>query len=272
MQYEPLRRQVRLGGALLLELRGAATERFGRPRPLRNIYGAGVPKAGSQWAKALFDHDLVVAATGLATYPTLVFHTGQRPRTRFPAYCFVPDLFVSYPEYCAIDKPAPYRTFYLVRDPRDMVVSWYFSMRDSHRVFGPIADVRQRLLSSSLHEGLLFGIEYLGPQLAAMKTWLGVPDPEVALFRLEDIRDDPEREVGRLLTHCNVDVGEDAFAALLRDTSRAELQKRDLERRAAGEESHYRREPSEHAKYFEPAHDKMFRDLTGDLVERLGYD
>src|SRR5207237_1835721 len=138
-QSEPWRRHVRLGGSRLLELRGAASERFGRARPLRNIYGAGVPKAGSQWAKALFDHDIVVSATGLATYPTLVFHSGQRQRTRFPAYCFVPDLFISYPEYRAIDKPTPYRTFYLVRDARDLGVSWYFSMRVPRRGVGPAA-------------------------------------------------------------------------------------------------------------------------------------
>ena len=53
----------------------------------------------------------------------------------------------------AIDKPAPYRTFYPVRDPRDMVVSWYFSMRDTHRVFGPIARANNVTVVIKPHAG-----------------------------------------------------------------------------------------------------------------------
>ena len=83
VQDERLRMPARLTGVMLLEARGAVTERIGRRRPLRNIYGASMWKAGSQWAKALFDHDIVVSATGLATYPTLVFHSVRDARVPF---------------------------------------------------------------------------------------------------------------------------------------------------------------------------------------------
>jgi hypothetical protein len=270
LQAEPVRRPARYGGAFLLEARGVATERFGHPRPLRNIYGAGIQKAGSQWAKALFDHEFVVAATGLATFPQIVFG-GRGFRNRFPAHCYVPGLYFPYPKYVEIHKQPPYRTFYIMRDPRDVVVSWYFSVRDTHPMIGPIGELREKLHALSIHDGLLLGIEFLQPQLNGMKTWIDVPEPEVGLFRLEDIRDQPEREVRRLLAHCKVELTEEALGEVLRDTSRDSLRNKDLAKRAPGSESHYRQAPSRHTAYFEDAHHEAFRALTGDLVERLGY-
>jgi hypothetical protein len=269
VQYEPLRMRARQGGVLVLEARGFMTERFGRERPLRNIYGVSMQKAGSQWAKALFEHELVVEATGLATFPQAVFD-GRGFRNRFPAHCFA-HLYLSYPEYTAIHKRAPYRTFYIARDPRDIVVSWYFSVRDTHRVFGPIAELRDRLTSLPFSEGLLFSMRELAPLLNGMRTWVDVAEPEVAFFRLEDIRDRPEPEVRRLLSHCRVELGGQALARVVQETSRDALRSKDLARRATGEESHYRREPSAHEKRFDDVHHETFRQLTGDLIERLGY-
>ena len=39
--------QARKAGVVCLEMRGLVTERFGRRRPLRNIYGVSMQKAGS---------------------------------------------------------------------------------------------------------------------------------------------------------------------------------------------------------------------------------
>jgi len=117
---------------------------------------------------------------------------------------------------------------------------------------------------------LLYSMKWLEPQLRGIGTWIGVEEPEVALFRLEDVRDRPEAEVRRLLDHCKVELTDDAFAQVLHDTSRDELRRKDLARRG-GDASHYRSTPSKHAEYFEDAHHEAFRAMTGDLVERLGY-
>jgi hypothetical protein len=114
-------------------------------------------------------------------------------------------------------------------------------------------------------------MKFLGPQLNGMKTWVDVSEAEVAFFRLEEIRDRPQTEVRRLLTHCCVELTEEAFARVLHDTSRDELRRKDLEHRG-GDASHYRKAPSRHAEYFEDAHHDAFREMTGDLLERLGYD
>ncbi len=269
IQDERIRMPARLAGAALLEIRGLATEHHGRRRPLRNVYGASMWKAGSQWAKALFDHEIVADATGLATYPQAVFN-GRGLRNRFPAHCYV-QLYLSYPDYAGLLKRPPYRAFYVARDPRDIVVSWYFSMRDTHRELGRVPDLRRELRTLSFSDGLLFSIEDLAPSLNAMSTWLAAPSEEVAFFRLEEIRDDPEAETRRLLSHCQVSLSDAQLDRVLRDTSREALRSKDLAARSMGGESHYRQEPSTHMKHFGPEHHERFRELTGDLVEQLGY-
>lgn len=269
LQAEPLRKHARSGGALLLSARGSLIERISQPGVLRNIYATTIQKAGSQWSKALFDHDLVRAATGMATFPQFRYDQDQF-RSRFPAACFVPGLYLSYQAYLAIEKPPPYRTFYIARDPRDIVVSWYFSVRDTHRLTGDISTLRQRLQSLSFHDGLLFSIERLTQPILGMGTWLQVEEPEVAFFRLEEFSSRPEVEVRRLLEHCRVKLSDTDFEQVLRQTSRQSLQKRDLEQRK-GTDSHYRVRQSGHREHFAPAHYAAFRAATGDLVERLGY-
>ena len=159
----------------------------------------------------------------------------------------------------------------MARDPRDIVVSWYFSMRDTHRELPRVRDLRRRLSSMSLADGLLFSIRELAPSLNAMTTWLEAPSPEVAFFRLEEIAKDHEGQTRRLLSHCEVHLTEDDVRRVLAETSREGLRSRDLATRPEGQESHYRRQPSNHADHFDDVHHSLFRELTGDLVERLGY-
>lgn len=268
-QHELLRERIRVGAAFLLAVRGAAIERFGGPRPLRNVYAATTQKAGSQWSKALFGHDLVRAATRMETFPQFRYDEDQF-RRRFPAGCFVPGLYLSYPAYSAIHKPRPYSTFYIARDPREIVVSWYFSVRDTHRPSGSVPSLRATLRSLSLHDGLLFSIEELAQPLLGMGTWIDVPEPEVAFFRLEDIDRKPEMTVRQLLKHCGVELAEADLRRVLSETSREALQVRDLEQRTGGE-SHYRLRRSGYRQHFTKAHYTAFRTATGDLVERLGY-
>lgn len=269
IQAERLRRPARASKALLLSARGPLMDRLSDANTLRNIYAATLQKSGSQWIKALFTHDLIRSQTRMATFPQFRYDEHQY-RRRFPARCFVPGLYLSYPAYAAIEKPPPYRTIYVARDPRDIVVSWYFSVRDTHRVMGNIPDIRKILRSLGVHDGLLFSINWLTQPLLGMGTWTKVEEQEVAFFRLEELALRPETEVLRLLAHCNILLTKLDFQRLLRETSRQRLQERDLAQRQ-GHTSHYRLRQSGHREHFAPAHYAAFRTATNDLVERLGY-
>ncbi len=270
IQWEPLRSRARHAGHVAIGVRGKVLERSDRLPPLRNIYAATTQKAGSQWTKAIFAHEIIRSTTRLAVLPQLEYADGLLPR-QFPAACFVPGLYLSYASYCEFTKPGAYRTFYISRDPRDIVVSAYYSGLESHRLMGSIMSIRKRLQGMSLHEGLMFTIQYQAPSLMNMGTWLEVNEPEVAFFRIEDLMAEPAVGLRRLLAHCEIELPPDGFERLLRETSREALREKDLRRRSPGQESHYRKTPSSHSGVLRHEHYEELRRLTGDLTERLGY-
>ena len=67
----------------------------------------------------------------------------------------------------------PIRGFHVVRDPRDVIVSAYFSHRNSHPVddLPHLAAHRQRLRSVSKEEGLFLEMEFSQQELQDMAAW-----------------------------------------------------------------------------------------------------
>jgi hypothetical protein len=54
----------------------------------------------------------------------------------FPEYTAAIRLYWDYSCFQHLPKPDNYRTFFVLRDPRDVVVSWYFSIKNTHPVNG----------------------------------------------------------------------------------------------------------------------------------------
>jgi hypothetical protein len=73
----------------------------------------------------------------------------------------------------------PFRVFHVVRDPRDLLVSAYFSHLHSHptKAWPELIPHRERLKSSSKTEGLILEVEFLDFAYNAMREWdYGRPD------------------------------------------------------------------------------------------------
>jgi hypothetical protein len=235
-----------------------------------NLYSGSCPKSGSQWIKAVLDHPLVRAQTGLLTLPQLDYY--GRPRNwRFPRGTYVPGLYLSYAAYRKIPKPADYRTVYIFRDPRDIVVSGYFSGLKTHRLMQGLEERRKALEQMTVEEGLLSALDYGQQHLRDMATWVDVSDPKVATWRLEDISADPETAVPAILTHCGVELPAADLRTVVAETSREALQRRDLSGRQPGTESHYRVERQTFRELFGPQHHEAVERVVPGLVERLGY-
>lgn len=67
----------------------------------------------------------------------------------------------------------PHRGFHVVRDPRDIVVSAYFSHKKSHHTdeWPELVDHRARLQCLSVAEGLLLELDFIRPFFEHMYTW-----------------------------------------------------------------------------------------------------
>jgi hypothetical protein len=269
IEWAPARNTIKHGAHVAARGRGRYLAARDALPGVTNIYSASCPKAGSQWTKALFDHPIIRSHTGLFTLPQ--FEYSQRPLKRFPAATFVPGLYLSYEDYCSIRKPSSYRTVYMFRDPRDIVVSGYFASFGAHPDMLGLAERREVLESMSVEEGLLYSLAESAHHFRDMATWVDVTDEHVGTWRLEDVGADPERYVPEILAHCGVDLADAELERVLSETSREALQRQDLARRAPGADSHYRVQRQSFRDLFGPEHYAAVDKLVPGLIARLGY-
>lgn len=88
------------------------------------------------------------------------------------------------------------RGFHLVRDPRDIVVSAYFSHRNSHPTgaWPELVAHRDALRGCSKEEGLFLELDFRAQQFQEMRSWRDhEPAPNVRLVRMEELTADPYR-------------------------------------------------------------------------------
>jgi len=267
--WAPGRNVVKAAVRAGVQIRGKALEVTGRVPEVATIFLASSPKAGSQWAKALFDHPIVKSHTGLVTLPQLDYQV-LKP-ARFAAGTLVPGLYVGYDHYLRIPKPLPYRTIYVFRDPRELALSAYYSALKTHVLMGGLAEIRQKLQEMPFDEGLLWYTRMLDFRYKEMATWAGVEDPMVLMCKLEDIGSDPRTHVAAMLAHCKVDLSESEFEQVLADVDRETLQKKDLAARSDPSESHYRVKRETFRDVFKPEHYALIEEMAPGLVEKFGY-
>lgn len=271
VQWDPARNGIKYGVHGYASLRGRWYQRTGKVPPIANIFTASSPKGGSQWMKALFDHPVVRRHTGLLTLPQLDYQ--QTPDRVFPAATYVPGLYCSYEEYVRMPKPFPHRVVYMFRDPRDLLVSGYYSAVNTHRKthLQEIEDLRDRLRAMSFDDALLELIKSNEVRLLETASWASADDAAVATFRLEDVSADPRTEVPRILEHCGVSCSVDELEIVLNDVSRDSLQAKDLAQRPDGSESHYRVDRKTFRDVFQPQHYEAMDSILPGLARRMGY-
>ncbi len=251
-----------------------------------NIYHCCVYKTGSQWLRQVLDHRLVRKSSGMDCYryeDYLPNNVDPRKITErffdepFPENKILTPLFISFPCFQSIPKPANYKAFFVVRDPRDIIVSWYFSALYSHKETQNISRIRNMLESMTLEEGLLHGVRSLnraGGPFEALKSWSQAfeLDNQVALFKFEDLTGSEQRQaITKLLNHCDIEMSDRKINTVLRDLSFKRLSGR--KQGAEDAKSHYRKGISgDWVNYFTPQVEAKFMSTTGSLLEQLGYE
>jgi len=95
-----------------------------------------------------------------------------------------------------VDGLGPVRGFHLIRDPRDIVVSTYYSDLLSHPLtadWPQLTDIRNQLQQMNKDDGLLWEIEHLWGVFNALETW-DYTQPNVLEVRLESLMANPAPE------------------------------------------------------------------------------
>jgi hypothetical protein len=236
-----------------------------------NLYHFTVHKTGSQWIKSLFSDPVVYRHCGLLPYvPRLA--RGNRRSVPPPGHVSL-SAFLPYERYRSIPKPDAHRAFFVLRDPRDIVVSSYFSLRGSHAPMGDIPRVRKVLRENPVRDGLLHVIGYLADKglYRTLRSWALAPGADTfRLFRYEDLTGERQQdEVDRLMRHCGIVIPPADLAALLARYSFARMRSTPGD---SGTNSHYRSgRAGDWRNHFDDDVHRAFVAATGDLLEVLGY-
>ena len=199
--------------------------------PYGNVYHCCVHKTGSQWLRKIFSDGQTYAYSGLRPfhYQSKLKDGDQRDikdrtfQEAFPKGTIVSPLYINYERFQELPKPPKYRAVFVFRDPRDVLVSWYFSTRYSHP--GKSRDPhREKLNELSLNDGMAYGIDLLRERglFAALESWKGAEqrDPNVLFVRYEElIGPRSQAEFQRFFEHAGIRFPEAVLRELLKKYS-----------------------------------------------------
>jgi hypothetical protein len=267
----PLQREVHR-----LRHPAAHTSRF------TNVYHCTIQKAASQWVQAIladertFHYSNLFHALGEdAQAKTIVSHD-RKIKAPFPIRTIVSPLYITYESYRSIPTNGPSRAIYVMRDPRDLIVSNYFSLRYSHVPIGAILSTREHLEKLDESAGLHQMIEWyqsLGG-FAGMLSWAqaAARDPDILVIQFETLTGMHSKdEWARIFSFFDIHMPPEVLQAVLEDHS--------FEAKAGrkqGQEdksSHYRKGiAGDWKNHFNEQILPYFKEVTGDLVVRLKYE
>lgn len=198
----------------------------------------------------------------------------------------------------------PFKGFHVIRDPRDILVSSYFSDRYSHPVYrAEFEQFREQLNSVPFDEGLRLELDRRTAEFEALANW-GYHNPNVYETRYEVLTTDPTGEFTRILNFLGIPTYA-AGAAPLADRAKVTLN-RGLRRlnlgglhvraiprefldgilkqrafdklagRSKGQEdpkSHYRKGVAgDWINHLDGANKELFKERWGRLLVDLGYE
>jgi hypothetical protein len=246
-----------------------------------NLYHCTIQKAASQWVRAILADERIYRYSGLDVYkPEAQLPGGNDPRKiterafdLFPPYTIVTPLYIDYSGFARMPKLLPYRAFFVMRDPRDVLVSWYFSIKNSHPSTAEIDRIRGQLGAVSESDGLLYSLDYLNAYglFEAQRSWGAAKDANILLVRYEDlVGPEQERIYDRLLTHGDIHIPSDVLKEVLQAHSFEKLSGRARGDEDAG--SHYRKGiAGDWRHHFSDRVEARFRDVAGDLLGLWNY-
>lgn len=258
----------------LLESRDAMHLHHGLTR-----YHCCIQKTASQWFAGLFEDPEFRELSGISESkrPGINFlrkdETTRSKLGSVPTGTLVSPVYIEYQDFLANLARGPYLAVAVVRDPRDIVVSGYFSVAQSHKIINEdIASRRQDYLALGPVAGMAQQIEDGVSYYQALRSWIPArTENKVRVFRYED-----------LFGPNHVEVMEDFLRALAIFLTPADLRrlcdKHSFEAktgRQRGEEDlskHYRKGVAGDWKnHLTEEHLQRLETLCGDVLDAFGY-
>lgn len=241
--------------------------------PFQNLYHCCVQRTASQWFRLIFNDEVVYRHSGLYVIPFIERGLDSaRIEHPFPGRTIATHLYVDRNTFDAIPKAKPYQAFFVTRDPRDIVVSFYFAAMHSHKPIGGIPAVRKRLQSLDEVAGFSETIDILDEWglFRAQRSWGRPGEGDIPVFRFEDLATDHRKFLHAVFDHLEIHLPSGDFESLC---ERKSFQA--VSGRSQGQEdvrSHQRRGvPGEWRDRLSQGLVDKIEEVTGGLPAYLGY-
>ena len=231
--------------------------------PNPSLFHVTHPKAGSTWIVQ------VLQDTFLSRVTRRIGHFFDRYQWQQGAV--YPAVVATYDEYQAFEKPGPHRAFYVMRDPRDTMVSLYFSMKYSHTTegFPHIAEFRKLTENMTEAEGMLHVFDTRMKRLAEFQqSWL---DSGERVLRYEDLITENAAQLPGLFDELGIEYERERLFKALERRSFEKTFKRPLGER--DEQSHGRQGlPGDWKNYVTPEIEPIIERRFGAVLQQAGYN
>ncbi|WP_345993135.1 sulfotransferase domain-containing protein [Sulfurimonas sp. HSL-1716] len=254
---------------------------------IENIYHCGIQKSATQWIRNILSDPLILERSNKKLYaPSKDYLWSKRDHddllAGFELNSIVTPLYIDYESFLYMKKPDSYRAFWIMRDPRDVITSLYFSYTFSH----PIIDedhARDRKILQSLNQeaGFNYFLEKAydfynakNPLYTSLLSWLESKDnASVRVVKYEDLIGARQKEIfSELFQFLDIALSSWEVDKILDKYSfKAMTQDRDVG--VENKKSHYRKgQEGDWKNYFSNEHKKRFKIATADLLIQLGYE
>ncbi|NHZ85036.1 MAG: sulfotransferase family 2 domain-containing protein [Planctomycetia bacterium] len=245
----------------------------------KTVYHCCIQKSGSQWFKKIFNDQIFWQQNKLLLYaPVNNFITEDQvilqKLNKLPKDLIISPLYLRYSDFNKLQKPENYKAFYIARDPRDLIISNYFSLKYSHDPYHPyILMMREKLNSMSQDDGITKIINsFTTGTKKTLEEWFTQRSENIKLILFEDIFGEKQFEVfSELLKHCEINLLINEIKTLLKKYSFT-----NISGRKQGDEDvkhHYRKGiPGDWKNYFTEQQKDIFKNLSGDLLITCGYE
>jgi lipopolysaccharide transport system ATP-binding protein len=221
-------------------------------------------KAGSQWVRSVLrraapDRHFV---SGLSGLPDVAF---------FPGAIYSP-AYLTCERLDAWAGEGERRTFCVMRDLRDTLISWYFSLLNSHPddAVGYVDRQRATLRSLDQESGIIHLLESDGMRdmVKMQRSWIARSAP---VFRYEDLVADEHAVFGRIFDYCALDVPPERRRSAIDEFTFERLAKRP---RGDEDRSQHLRKgvAGDWRSHFTPAVKAAFKEHLGATLVATGYE
>jgi hypothetical protein len=237
----------------------------------RDAFLVSYPKSGNTWLKFMLTYLLSGREADFDSDSTVIAEVGSHRR----APGVLPGggrLIKSHEPYSGPQKRLYRRAIYLIRDGRDVAVSYYYTLIRRGLYEGDFGPFLRLFLSG--------GVDGYGPWHLHVESWLSSPLHEkgsLLVLKYEDLLAQPAENLSAAMDFLGVPVPQDRAEETIHAYSAERMRER--ERQSQFHERKKRKDimfvrtagSGDWARTFTPTDEDLFSRVTGGLLERLGY-